>query len=63
MTVSFHPAAEQEYAEAIEYYEERESGLGLDFATEVVSAIDHILAHPQAWPSIDPGIRRTLIRR
>lgn len=26
MTVSFHPAAEQEYSEAIDYYEERDIG-------------------------------------
>ena len=35
MTVSFHPAAESELAGAVEYYEEREPGLGYDFAVEV----------------------------
>ena len=63
MTVLFHPAAEQEYSEAIDYYEEREPGLGLDFSSEVVSVIERILDHPLAWPFIDAGIRRALLRR
>ncbi|TVQ18490.1 MAG: type II toxin-antitoxin system RelE/ParE family toxin [Spirochaetaceae bacterium] len=63
MTVSFHPAAQQEYSESVDYYEEREPGLGLDFSAEVASAIDRILAHPLAWPFIDEGIRRALLRR
>jgi plasmid stabilization system protein ParE len=63
VTVSYHPAAEQEYLEAIDYYEEREPGLGLDFATEVVAGVERILANPDAWPLIDVGIRRALLRR
>lgn len=63
MTVSFHPAAEQEYSEAIDYYEEREPGLGLEFAAEVVSVVERILAHPVAWPVVQPGMRRALLRR
>lgn len=39
MKYSFHPEAEIEFIEAIGYYEERESGLGYDFAIEVYSAI------------------------
>lgn len=37
MNYSFHPEAEIEFIEAIEYYEEKESGLGYDFAVEVYS--------------------------
>ena len=33
MTYSFHPEAEAEFLEAIDYYEERAVGLGQDFAT------------------------------
>jgi plasmid stabilization system protein ParE len=63
VTVSFHPAAEQEYLEAVDYYEEREPGLGSEFAAELVSAVERILSHPQAWPVIDAGVRRALLRR
>lgn len=46
MRYSFHPEAETEFFNAIEYYEEREEGLGYDFAVEVYSTIERILAHP-----------------
>jgi len=45
---SFHPEAQIELEEAIDYYEECESGLGEDFALEVASAIDRTIAHPKA---------------
>jgi len=32
MTFSFHPEAEAEFNEAIEYYENNEPGLGYDFS-------------------------------
>ena len=63
MTVSFHPAAESELAGAVEYYEEREPGLGYDFAVEVYATIDRVVAHPAAWPFVDEGIRRAMVRR
>ena len=39
MKWSFHPEAETEFHEAIDYYEECESGLGEDFAIEIHTAI------------------------
>ena len=63
MRYSFHPAAETEFVKAVEYYEEREEGLGHDFAVEVYATIERILAHPQAWPVIEEDIRRSLVRR
>jgi hypothetical protein len=39
MSFAFHPDAEAEFEEAIEYYEEIEQCLGYDFALEVYSAI------------------------
>lgn len=63
MKYSFHPEAEIEFIEAIEYYEERESGLGYDFAIEVYSAIERMIAFPKAWPIIEEDIRRSLVRR
>jgi len=46
MTYSFHPDAEEEFVEAIKYYEGIEAGLGLDFAIEVYSAIQRCIAYP-----------------
>nr|MBF0222733.1 type II toxin-antitoxin system RelE/ParE family toxin [Desulfobulbaceae bacterium] len=59
----FHHAAEQEFFEAINYYEEKENSLGYDFAVEVYSTIERIISFPNAWPLIDEDIRRALVRR
>jgi len=60
---SFHPEAEAEFVQAIEYYEECEPGLGCDFAVEVQSAIERTMAHPRAWPQIENDIRRSFTKR
>ena len=63
MNYSFHPEAETEFLQAIEYYEECEENLGYDFAVKVYSAIRRILIFPQAWPILHDDIRRALIQR
>lgn len=40
MKCSFHPEAEKEFYEAIDYFEEIEIGLGYDFAVEIYAAIE-----------------------
>jgi toxin ParE1/3/4 len=60
---SFHPDAVVEFNHSIEYYDNCAEALGLDFATEVHSSIERILAHPLAWTEIDHGIRRCLVSR
>lgn len=63
MNLVFHPEAESEFLEAIEYYEEREPGLGEDFAVEVYEALDRTVAYPEAWPLVDSDVRRALVSR
>ena len=63
MRFSFHPDAETEFLEAISYYEEKEPGLGYEFAAEVYAAIERIMAMPKAWPVLTQDIRRILVRR
>ena len=63
MTFSFHPEAESEFYEAIDYYESRESGLGYDFYVEVHSTIQNICYHPEAWPVQEHDVRRCLTNR
>ena len=63
MKYSFHPDAESEFINAIEYYEGCENSLGYDFAIEVYLAIERAASYPQAWPIIEPEIRRVLVRR
>ena len=63
MSFVFHPDAEAEFTHAIEYYEEAETGLGYDFATEVYGTIQLITSLPKAWPIMEDDIRRALVRR
>lgn len=63
MTYSFHPDAEEEFNQGIEYYEEIEPGLGYDFAVEVYSTIQRSVAYPKAWAVLDGDVRRSLVRR
>ena len=63
MNFFFHPEAEIEFVQAVDYYEEVEKDLGLDFTFEIYSTIERVLAHPLAWPVIDDDIRRALVRK
>lgn len=63
MTYSFHPKAESELIQAIDYYEDIEKGLGYEFTFEIYSTVERVLAHPIAWPVLDDNIRRALVRR
>lgn len=63
MNFTFHPEAEVEFNEAIEYYETIEPGLGYDFAVEVYSTIQRSVALPTAWSIIEGEIRRSLVGR
>ena len=53
---AFHPEAKAEFLAAIDYYEDREPGLGSDFAIEVHATIENILSFPNAWPILEDGI-------
>jgi len=63
MTWFFHPEADAEFHKAIGYYEDCEPGLGEDFAIEVHTTIQNILAYPEAWPTLEDDIRRCLTSR
>jgi toxin ParE1/3/4 len=63
MKYSFHEAAEREFFNTIEYYEECQSGLGLRFFEEVFATIKRISEHPYAWTEIDKRTRRCLTNK
>lgn len=58
MMFSFHPEAEEEFEAAVAWYEERDTGLGLDFAAEVREAVRLAQSMPHAWPKVEESIRR-----
>jgi len=53
MNYWFHPDAESEFNQAIDYYEAIETGLGYDFAIEVYATIQRSLTYPNAWPILE----------
>lgn len=59
----FHPEAEAEFNAAIDWYEARGPGLGLEFAAEVRAAVGRAVALPLAWQAVDGEIRRSLVHR
>lgn len=63
MKYYFHEDAEEELFVSIEYYESRQSGLGLSFSEEVYAAIMRICAHPYSWTKIDSNTRRCLTNK
>ena len=63
MKYSFHPEAEIEFNISIDYYEECQIDLGLEFANEVYKTIHRILDFPNAWQLLDNNIRRCLTNR
>jgi len=60
---SFHPAAEKELNDTVDYYNECQNGLGLEFAKEVYLAIQNILSFPHAWAQLSSNTRRCLTNR
>ncbi len=63
MSYFFHPEAEKEFNEAIDYYEDIEPGLGYDFALEIHSTITRSVDFPKAWAILEGDVRKSLVRR
>lgn len=63
MNVCFHPEANIEFLDAIEYYEKCERGLGEEFSLEVFSTIQKIKTYPNTWPAFNKNLRRCLTNR
>jgi len=58
-----HPRADEEFDEAVKYYEDCQTGLGLEFAEEVYAAIGRIAEYPDAWSEMSKNTRRCLVNR
>lgn len=63
MRFYFHPLADKEFDEAVQCYEDRQAGLGLEFAEEVYAAIGRIAEYPDAWSEMSINTRRCLMNR
>jgi len=63
MKYSFHPDAKGEFNKAIDYYNECQPNLGLEFVKEVFNSIQLILKFPDAWSPFSKSTRRCMINR
>lgn len=63
MSYSFHPEAEHEFLKSIDYYEDQQRELGIEFATEIQKTIQRIIAQPRIWAPLSKNIRRALVQR
>lgn len=50
MKLIIHPEVSAEIEDEATYYEDKHSGLGLDFLDEVDAAIDTVVSMPLAFP-------------
>ncbi len=48
----FHPEAEIELTEAVNYYNNCEENLGYDFSLEVFTAIQGAMSYPYSWQEL-----------
>ena len=63
MRIRFLEIAQIELDDAIAYYNYEAPGLGDAFLAEVLSALDRIGAHPEAWHPCSNRTRRCQTRR
>ena len=63
LAVVFRRAAQHEFDEAALWYEQRRSGLGTQFVSEISRAIELAREHPQRFPVIHREARCIRARR
>lgn len=63
MKVRFLKPAQLELDDAVAWYNEQASGLGVEFLDEVDRAMRRSLAHPLSCLEIETGLRRCLLAR
>jgi hypothetical protein len=63
MPITILHEAEIKLWEAVQFYENRCIGLGLDFEREIKAAIEIVRQSPSRWPLRTDGTRRYLIHR
>ena len=63
MRIRFHPEAEQELAEAQNWYRERSEVAAQAFALEIDHAMQSIAEAPLRWPQGRRGERRFVLHR
>jgi plasmid stabilization system protein ParE len=61
--IVYHQLAEEELNSSIDFYEDRQKGLGFDFLASVEKKIKLIEADPLRYPKRHGAYRETLLKR
>lgn len=62
LAFDFHPEAQAEFAADVDWYDDREFGLGARFAHAVRVAIDAAVEDPEAWATWPDWDREPVVR-
>ncbi len=62
LTVQFNQEAQKELLDAIDYYENKQKGLGLHFNTIVSQTINKISDFPKAFPIVYDNKRKAVLK-
>ena len=63
LMLDFHPGAEIELDEAIEWYEGKKAGLGFEFFEEYLILKDFLLSNPQIFPIEFGEVRKAVFKK
>ena len=63
MRFFFHPEADAEFDKVVDYYEQCQPGLGVDFAEDAYAAIARIIEYPESCIRLSANTRRCLLNR
>ncbi len=61
--IIFRPEAQLDLAEAYQWYEERDRGLGAEFIRAIEASLDQIKRHPEMYPVVHDNVRQAITRR
>lgn len=62
-SIVLRPEAQAEFDEAVDWYESKRPGLGLELVSEIQSTLDRIAIAPKRLPVVFEEARLTLVRR
>lgn len=63
MKIRYLDAADAEFREAIDYYNQQRPRLGFEFSDEVRDAVERIQNYPLAWTPLSKRTRRAQVHR
>jgi len=61
--IAIHAEARDEFFRAIEYYENQNKGLGIEFIAKIEEAIARIVDFPYAWSRLGQNLRKCLLKK